>query len=242
LWKLLERAEVIMPTSPNYINSSPYLRRYADKCEVIPLAIDVERFEKVDLAKVQALRREWGGPTVLFVGVFRYYKGLPYLVQAMRDVPAKLVLVGAGPLEGELRAMAGQPDLAGKVHFAGTVSEQDLPSYYQAADVYVLPACQRSEAFGLSLLEAMASSLPLVSTELGTGTSYVNVHGETGLVVPPADPEALAQAINVLLNDEMLRRRYGLAGRRRAREVFSKHVFVDRVIDVYRKIQVQALG
>lgn len=234
LWRVLGRAEAIVATSPDYVQSSPYLRRVAEKCVVVPCGIEVERFERADVARVEQLRRQLGSRAVLFVGVFRYYKGLRYLIEAMKDVDAKLLLVGSGPLEAELRAQVAGSGLDDRVVFAGQVSDDDLPAYYQAADVYVLPASERSEALGLSLMEAMASGLPVVTTRLGTGTSYVNVDGTTGLVVPPADPAALAAAINRLLDDDDARRRMGLAGHRRVRQLFSKEVVVGRMVDVYR--------
>lgn len=236
LWRVLERAETIVATSPDYVQSSPYLRRVAGKCVVVPCGIDVGRFGAADLAKVEGLRRQLGSRIVLFVGVFRYYKGLRYLIEAMREVDARLLLVGGGPLEAELRAQVARSGLDGTVLFAGVVPDQDLPVYYQAADLYVLPASERSEALGLSLMEAMASGLAVVTTDLGTGTSYVNVDGTTGLVVPPANPAALAKAINRLLADDDLRHRMGQAGRQRVLEVFSKEVVVDQMVELYGRV------
>src|SRR5260370_5646542 len=113
---------------------------------------------------------------------------------------ARLILVGSGGQEAALRAQVDRLALADRVEFATEVTDEQLPSYYARADVFVLPACERSEAFGLVLVEAAASGLPLVSTELGTGTSYVNCDGETGLVVPPKDANAIATACRLLLD------------------------------------------
>ncbi len=242
LWRVLERAEFIVATSPNYVESSPYLRQFRDKCVIIPCGIDLARFDTVDQARVERLRARWDSRVVLFVGVFRYYKGLPYIIEAMKDVKARLVLVGAGPLESELRALVADRGLDSKVVFAGRVADEELPAYYQAADVYVLPASHRSEALGLSLIEAMACGRPVISTELGTGTSYVNVHGVTGLVVPPADPKALASAMNQLLADEELRRTFGEASRRRAQDLFSKEAMVEGMVRLYRQVHYDVAG
>lgn len=236
LWRVLDRAEVIVATSPNYVESSPYLRRFVSKCTVVPCGVDIARFERVDPARVDALKNWFGHPLVLFVGVFRYYKGLPYLIEAMKHVDARLVLVGRGPLEGTLRSRAAEIGLGDKVVFAGFVPDEDLAAYYHAADVYVLPASHRSEALGISTMEAMACGVPVVTTELGTGTSYVNLDGLTGLVVPPANPLALAGAINRLLADGDLRRKMGQAGRDRVRRVFSKEVVVDQMAELYGKV------
>lgn len=236
LWRVLNRASVLVANSPNYLETSPYLKRFADKCVIIPCGVDLDRFNRVDENRVGEIRRRWRGPLVLFVGVFRYYKGLHYLIEAMEQVPATLLLVGAGPLEGELRRLVSDRGVQDKVFFVGAVPDEDLPSYYQASDVYVLPASHRSEALSIALMEAMSCGVPLVSTELGTGTSYVNADGETGLIVPPCDATALAGAINRLLGDEAMRRTMGQAGRCRAKAMFSQEVVVDQVAKLYERV------
>lgn len=235
LWKVLAKADRIIATSPNYIRSSPYLSRFAEKCVVIPLGVDLKPFEAVDDDQVQAIRQRYGSPLLLFVGKLRYYKGLQYLLEAMRQIEARLLVVGTGPMEIAWRALAEELNLGDKVTFLGEVSDDDLPSYYQACDLFVLPASERSEAFGVVQIEAMACGKPVISTELGTGTSWVNVHGETGLVVPPRDSEALAEAISQLLADEALRSRLGQQGRQRAKG-FSQEAMVARVASLYEEL------
>lgn len=237
LLRTLAAASRIITTSPNYISSSPFLRVHAGKCRVVPLGAPVERFLSADQLAVAALRARYGSPLVLFTGKLRYYKGLHFLIRAMVDVPgARLVLVGEGPERQRLEALAGELGLADRVFFAGEVADALLPAYYHAADVFVLPAHLRSEAYGLVQVEAMAAGLPLVSTEIGTGTSYVNEHGCTGFVVPPEAPLALAQAINVLLANPELRAAFGGEGRRRAGERFSLEVMLRGVLEVYHEL------
>jgi rhamnosyl/mannosyltransferase len=113
------------------------------------------------------------------------------------------------------------------------VPDAELPAYYAASDIFVLPASERSEAFGAVQLEAMAAGKPVICTELGTGTSYVNVDGETGLVVPARDADALAAAITRLIDDADLRAHMGAAGRARVREQFTLEKMVARVMEVY---------
>jgi rhamnosyl/mannosyltransferase len=171
---------------------------------------------------------------LLFVGRLRYYKGLNYLVDALRAIPrAQLVVVGAGPMERAWRSLAQELGVAERVVFVGEVSDAELPGYYAAADIFVLPASERSEAFGAVQLEAMAAGKPVVCTELGTGTSFVNVNEETGLVVPARDAPALASAINRLIADPMLRARMGAAGRARVLAEFTLDKMVERVMAVY---------
>jgi len=235
---VLGRASVIMAASPQYIEHSAFLRRYRSKCRVVPLGIDLEPYAELARhdAEATALRAAYGGgPLVLFVGRFRYYKGLRVLLEAMTRVQATLVLVGGGGEEAELRRLHARLGLGERVRFAGSLDEAGLLAHYRAAEVAVLPSILAAEAFGLVLIEAMASGLPVVSTELGTGTSFVNQNGETGLVVPPGDAGALADALNGLLADPGLRRRMGEAGRRRAHEMFSAERMVANVLDVYRE-------
>jgi len=235
LWRALRRADRIIATSPRYVQSSPYLRELADRCQVIPLGIEVARFRQAPPESVAGLRKRFGTPLLLFVGRLRYYKGLSNLLRAMVGLPAHLVVVGEGPMRRTWEVEAGELGLAEQGHFAGEVEEEDLPAYYHACDLFVLPASQRSEAFGAVLLEAMASGRPVISTELGTGTSWVNRDGETGLVVPPADPQALRGAVARLLEDEGLRHKMGEEGRRRA-EDFDVRLLVERVLALYQDV------
>jgi rhamnosyl/mannosyltransferase len=155
------------------------------------------------------------------VGRLVYYKGLDVLIQAMTKCPGTLALIGKGPLEAGLRRLCTDSGIASRVKFLGQVSDEQLVSFYHAADLLVLPSTQPTEAFGLVQVEAMACGLPVVSTDLPTGVPWVNQNGVTGLVVPPGDPDALAAAISRLLDDRALRTQMGEAGRRRAVEQFS---------------------
>jgi len=231
--RVLTRADRIIATSPNYIASSPVLSRYKNKCVVVPLGIDPAPFENGVPAKSRITHRA----SLLFVGKLRYYKGINYLLEALRDVPhAHLTIVGTGPMERAWRELAQRLNVSDRVSFAGTVSDAELPAYYAAADIFVLPASERSEAFGAVQLEAMAAGKPVICTELGTGTSFVNVHEETGLVVPARDAHALARAINRLLDNPALRVRMGNAGCARVQSEFTLEKMVERVMQVYQAV------
>jgi glycosyltransferase involved in cell wall biosynthesis len=232
--RTLSQATRIIATNAPYVASSPVLRRYAAKCCVVPLSVDARRFARADQALVAELWARYGGPLALFVGRLRYYKGLHLLIEAMRAVGGKLLIVGTGNEEAALREQVVAAGLSERVFFAGDVSDEALPSYYAAAELFVLPAHLRAEAFGIVLLEAMAAGLPLVSTALGTGTSFVNQHGITGFVVPPGNAAALARAIRVLFANPELRAQFGTAGRARAASLFSHERMVASVEAVYR--------
>ena len=133
--------------------------------------------------------------------------------------------------------VAVDDDLRGKVFFLGELSDEDVVNHLQACDVFVLPSIFRSEAFGIVLLEAMACGKPLISTELGTGTSFVNQHQETGLVVPPRDAGALAEAINYLLANPEIMERLGKAAKERAEKYFCLDRMVEDVIRTYEDVQ-----
>lgn len=233
---VLRRADRILASSPPYVQSSDYLRPLADRCTVLPIGVEVERFARPRSAEVAALRARHPGPLLLFVGRLRYYKGLNYLVEAMRQVQATLLVAGTGPEAANLRAQVDQAGLVGRVVFLGDVGDGELPAYYQAADLFVLPSSQRSEAYGIALLEAMAAGTAAISTELGTGTSWLNQHGVTGLVAPARDSAALAAAINELLADDARRRQMAAAAQARARAEFDLDQQIDRVLDIYRQL------
>jgi glycosyltransferase involved in cell wall biosynthesis len=236
LRKLLNKIDIIIVSSNNYAQSSPILARYCHKIEILPFGIDIKRFEKRNERRIREIQEKFGSPLVLFVGKFRYYKGLQYLLEASKEVEAKFLLIGEGTLRSELERYVVKNFLQEKVYFLGEVNNDDLLSYYQASDVFVLPSSHRSEAFGISLLEAMSCQLPLVSTELGTGTSFVNLHNQTGVVVPPRNSKTLSQAINYLLTNKELRIKLGEAGRQRVESEFSKESMVERIKCLYRHV------
>jgi rhamnosyl/mannosyltransferase len=233
----LARAARIIATSPHYIASSAVLRRYVAKCAVVPLGVDAARLARADQRRVAGLRARYNNrPLLLFVGRLRYYKGLHVLLDALPHIQAELLLAGSGPEERALAAQAARHGVAGRVHFLGDVPDDDLPNLYHAADLFVLPSHLRAEAFGIAQAEALAAGLPSVCTELGTGTSYVNVNGQTGAVVPPGDPAVLAATVNRLLAQPELLRRYGEAGRARIAAHFTRERMLDRVEAVYREV------
>lgn len=231
----LRRAARVVATSPAYIRTSPLLAPVASRCRVVPLSIPLERFSTADPTRVATLRRRFPGPLVLFVGRLRYYKGADRLVRAMAYVPARAVFVGSDATvrRADLEALAAELGLSERVHFVGEQSEEDLRAWYHAADVFALPAVERSEAFGLAQVEAQAAGLPVVTTDVGTGTSYVTLHGRTGFVVPPDDVWALARALHVLVANPDLARALGAAGRARAAREFSLKRMLDRIEAVY---------
>jgi glycosyltransferase involved in cell wall biosynthesis len=232
--RVLARVDRIIATSPHYVASSPILARWQSKCVIVPLGIDPAPFERASIERASVPHDT---TRLLFVGKLRYYKGVDVLLDALRELPrAHLTIVGTGPMERAWRMRAQQLGIAERVQFVGQVSDDDLPRYYAECDMFVLPASERSEAFGTVQLEAMAAGKPVICTELGTGTSFVNQDGETGLVVPARAPRALAAAIARLSADAELRARMGAAGRARVRAEFTLEKMVTRVLEVYASV------
>jgi glycosyltransferase involved in cell wall biosynthesis len=233
LSRCLSRSAAIIVTSAAYVETSPVLSPHRHRCHVIPYGIDVARFEHCDRDEVDRIRRQYGSGIVMSVGRLIYYKGFEHLIEAMTRVSGRLLLIGDGPLRPRLEQQAIVQKVRDRVVFLGEIQNRDIVPYYHAADVFVLPSVARSEAFGIVQLEAMASGKPVVNTRLDSGVPFVSLHGITGLTVPPANPGALAEAINLLLGDAQRRTELGNAGRRRAREEFSLELMVRRTLDVY---------
>lgn len=230
LRRVLHAAGRIIATSPRYIETSPWLRPVREKCVVVPLGVDHRRF-------APAPAPFDGPPTLLFVGRLRYYKGLDTLLHAMANLPeVHLNVVGDGPMRAPWETLAAELGIASHVRFLGEVDDTDLPALYHQAHLFVLPANARAEAFGTVLLEALASALPCITTEVGTGTSWVVQDGITGLVVPSLAPQALAEAIRRLLDDHQRRAAMGRAARARVEAEFTLEQMVARVQAVYEGV------
>ncbi len=233
----LNKVDWIIPTSPDYVESSNTLCRYKHTCHVVPLGVDLSRFNRSSNEELNQdlLKQIHGDRMILFIGKFRYYKGLHVLFEAMNQVDGKLLLIGEGYLEEELKRKVAADGLVNKVEFLGELSNRKVNAYLKACDVFVLPSVQRSEAFGIVQLEAMACGKPVVCTDLGTGTTYVNQHQKTGIVVAPDDPLDLAQAINFLLDNPEVRFKFGQAGSERVKKYFTADRMVDDIIALYEK-------
>jgi len=228
---VFERADAIVASSPNIVAGSDVLSRYADKCRVIPYGIEPSRYDATPEIEARAVRLREGHerPVVLFVGRLVYYKGADVLVRAMAGVDADLVMVGSGPMEGQLREAAVALGIADRVSFVASQPFEELVAYYRSADVLCLPSTARAESFGIVQLEAQVCGVPCVSTDLPTSVPYVNQDGVTGLTVPSGDVAALAAALQRLVGDPGLRETLG----RQARERVLAEFTVDRMTDSY---------
>lgn len=235
---MMSQCRVIMPTSPDYLESSTWLRRHRQRCTVVPLGIRTDVFEETPEVRRRAeeLRQRYRGQIVLFVGRLRYYKGLHFLVDAMKGVNANLVIAGTGLMESLLRDQVLKLQLNNRVHFIGDITDSEKLAWYYAADVFCMPSHLRSEAFGLSQVEAMLTGLPVVSTRIASGVPFVNQDNVSGFSVEPENPPALAEALNRLLKDDELRMRLGTQARERAQREFSASRMCENVMNVYAEV------
>jgi len=238
LVKFLKRADCIIASSQNLRDNSPILKRFKDKCKVIPYGIDFEKFRLTpEIAKKsQEIKEKHKKPLILFVGRLISYKGLKYLFEALREVEARLLIIGKGPLKNKLKKLAEKLGIENKIIWLGEVNRKDLVSFYHTCDLLVLPSISNNEAFGIVQLEAFACGKPVISTDLPTGVPFANLHQKTGLIVPPKDSKALAQAINRLLKSPNLREKYGQYARERIEKEFTKELMTQRVLKLYQEL------
>ncbi len=230
--RFLRSVDRVVATSPNYLKTSPVLAQLGRTVDVIPNGLSEVGTYPLGDATLARWRERLGQGFFLFVGVLRYYKGLHTLVQAAARTLHPVVIVGHGP---EHRALVAQAAALGvrHVHFVGEVSDEDKTALFQLAFAFVFPSHLRSEAFGMSLVEAASHGLPMVSCEIGTGTTFINRHGETGLTVPPEDPDALAGAMNQLRSNPDEAMRMGRAARQRYERYFTADEMAGRYRALY---------
>ena len=232
----LNRCSVVCVTSPKLALNSRVLSRLRRKIDVIPIGIDLKRFTNQSPETGRAAQKLVAGLgefTLLFAGRLVYYKGLEVLLNAIAELNCETaisvgaLIVGAGPLEQELKDIIERRGLREHVRLIPPQPDDIYTALFRCADCFVLPSLYPVEAFGISMLEAMASGLPSVSTELGTGTSWLNQDGVTGLVVPPGNVQAMANAIRHLRDHPMERLCMGNAARQRAAELFDERAMLE---------------
>ena len=233
--RFLDSVDTIVATSPNYLASSAVLDRYRDKTRVITFGLDKSSYPEPDQARLDHWRARVGPKFFLFVGVLRYYKGLHILLDAVAGTDYPVVIVGAGPIEAELKAHAERLGLK-RVQFVGAVDDLDKAALLKLCYAVAFPSHLRSEAFGISLLEGAMYGKPMISSEIGTGTTYINVHGETGLVVPPSDHEALRAAMTRLWHDPQMAQEMGQRAEARYWQLFTSAQMADNYARLYQEL------
>ena len=225
--RFLDRADAVVATSPNYVVSSPVLSQLSKRVEVIPIGIEPRAM--VDEAVTQSWRSRLPADFFLFVGAARYYKGIDYLLEAA--ALSGLPVVIAGEADG-LQAR----QLPENVVILGKVTDADKEALLELCRAFVFPSHLRSEAFGVALLEAARAGKPMISCDIGTGTTYVNIDDRTGIVVPPQSGGHFAQAMRVLANDAALAAKLGSEARERYDALFTQDAMANAYTKLYRRL------
>ena len=235
---LLQRADVIVTTSPVTIQNSEHLEGYRHKAICIPIGI--KGLEK-DVLGATILRDKIGFRKMIFsLGRLVPYKGFKYLVNAASYLPDDYVVVigGEGPLLDELVNLRDSLGVHDKVIFAGRIPDEELPAYYTACDIFCLPSVMKTEAFGIVQIEAMSLGKPVVATTIpGSGTSWVNKHGVSGINVKPGSPWQLAQALSDVGGNTEDYNQFSKGARDRFNAEFTLDQMVDRCYDLYAKLK-----
>jgi rhamnosyl/mannosyltransferase len=242
---LLRRADCIVVATQGHIDGSKYLKPYQEKCRIIPFGVDLKIEKEADrwYEEGRLLERSEEKPDAvkfLFVGRLVYYKGCRTMIEAFVQAAKgnsriQLDIVGTGSLEPELKKQTEEMGLTDRIYFHADVSDDELIQYFKECDVFVLPSLQRSEAFGLVQIEAMAFGKPVINTKLPSGVPYVSLHGETGLTVEPGNAAELAEAMQYLAEHPVERCRIGERARARMEEQFRMDKMLKRVLQLYEE-------
>lgn len=231
----LSSVDRIVATSPNYLATSPVLNRFRDKVVEITYGLDKSTYPPPTPDLLENWRAKLGGRFFLFVGMLRYYKGLHILLDAMQGTDYPVVIVGSGPVETELKEHAARLCLK-NIYFLGALPDEDKVALLQLCYAVVFPSHLRSEAFGLSLLEGAMYGKPMISSEIGTGTSYINVNDETGLVVQPSDPKAFREAMRFLWDNPTIAAEMGKRAELRYWELFTAKRMASSYAALYKEL------
>lgn len=233
--RFLGSVDRIVCTSPNYLASSKVLRFFGDAVDIVPIGLDEGSYPKPNEALLERTRAKFGSGFFLFIGVLRYYKCLHILLEALRGAPYRAVIVGAGPLERELKNQSERLGLS-NVTFAGYLPDPTKVALLNHCRAVVAPSYLRAEAFGVALLEGAMAGKPLVTTEFGSGTSHVNIQGQTGLVVEPGSPKAFREAMDTLHRQRELAQTLGAGARCRFERLFNGRLMGERYADIYTSL------
>ena len=234
---LIRRADLIVGTTPVYLAQSSYLSDVQEKCAVLPIGIDAI---KPDATRVSELRRRYEGKKIVFsLGRLVHYKGYRYLIDAAKYLDDSYVILigGSGVLRDELQKQIDNNKLGHRVKLLGRVSDEDLPAYYGACDIYCLSSIMKTEAFAIVQIEAMSCGKPVVSCNIeGSGVPWVNKNDYSGLVVEPMNGMALADAIRRIVGDKALYYTYSAGASSRFVELFKRSQMIDRCVALYQKV------
>lgn len=232
---LFNKAKFIVPINENLYDSTLFLHRYKNKIRVINLWIDTERMNKLSNSLSEANDNIISNKYALFIGVLRWYKGLDILLDSAKNVKYQIIIIGKGPLYEHLNQRIITEKIE-NVKLLGFVEDEVMMHYLKNCSFLVLPSISPAEAFGQVLLEASFFSKPMVTTELGTGTSFVNKNNETGFVIEPRNSSALSDAMNNLFSNDELRLKMGTSANNRLKTIFTEDNQGPKYIELYSSL------
>lgn len=238
--RLLQRADKIVATSPNYIEGSKYLSAYKQKCVAIPNCVSQEKTITSEIAKTRSeeIRSSAQGKTICFAyGRHVPYKGMEYLVRASKLLSDEFIvyIAGSGPLTNSLKKLASGDK---KVIFLGKISNDELIAHILSCDIFCFPSITKNEAFGIALAETMSYAKPCVTFNIPqSGVNYVSLNGVTGIEVENGNVSAYAEAIDKLAKNPALREEYGKNAMERERELFTFEKFSKNVNNLISEIE-----
>lgn len=234
---LIRRADVIVGTTPVYVEQSPFLDSVQAKVTSIPIGIVPLRYHGPEIIR---LREQYAGKKIVFsLGRLVEYKGFSYLIEAasILDDSHVFLIGGTGPLRDSLQQQINDSGLSGRVILLGHVRDEDLPAYFWACDLFVLSSIQKTEAFAIVQIEAMSCGRPVIATSIKeSGVSWVNADGISGLNVPPMDSKSLAAGIEKILSDPDLYSLLGKGAMERYQSMFTRKQMTDKCMSVYESI------
>ncbi|WP_271450585.1 glycosyltransferase family 4 protein [Citrobacter sp. Igbk 16] len=231
----LSSVDCIVAASPNYAQSSRVLQKFEKKVKIVPYGLDEKSYPQTKIERVNYWKERVGDKFFLFIGTLRYYKGLDILLDAVHATSLPVVIIGNGGEETALKLKSEKLGLS-NVHFVGALSDEDKAALLELCYSVVFPSNLRSEAFGITLLEGAMYRKSLISCEIGTGTSYININNITGLVVEPGNVTSLRDAMLYLWNNPRLALLYGENARARFEAKFMADKMVEEYSNIYRCI------
>lgn len=231
----LSKIDRIIASSPAYASTSKNLQKFKHKVDVIPLGIDESVYPEIDTTLVNKWKEKVGENFFLFIGVLRYYKGLQFLLEAVRISRLPVVIAGDGPEKDVLQGYINKYNLT-NVKMVGFIDEEDKVALHKLSKAFVFSSHLRSEAFGISIVEALMYGKPVISCNIGTGTSYVNKDNITGFTVEAANSDSLLSAMLRLNKDEQLCKVLGENARRRFEEKFTVKQYAQSYFELYKTL------
>jgi len=237
---LIRRANIIVGTTPVYVDHSPFLERVKRKIDYIPIGTLPLQYDK---EKVAAIRARFGNRFLIFsLGRLVEYKGYEYLIRSalFLNDSYHIIIGGKGPLEADLRNLITELKVEDRVTLLGYVDDEEVGNYFQAADIFCLSSIWKTEAFAIVQVEAMSCGKPVVCSYIpGSGVTWVNRNGVSGLVVDQRNPRALAEAFQKIFTDRSLHDELATGSKKRYETFFTRENMVQKCLEIYARAIVQ---